>query len=245
MKRYVKQMRKLMRIQEFFAFGGAKMTRCAVVCAASLNEQHVLKMQQGQGFEAILAVDGGYERLRSCGLKPTLVLGDFDSLGFVPTDIPVLRFPEDKNESDLGLALTWAGEQGFDDVYVYGAFSGRIDHTIAALQELARAAERFGHTRFLGVSECNSFVVLCSGQRLCIAPEAQTGALSQHNKDARSVSVLSLCDVSRGVNIAGLKYELSGAELRNRGSLGLSNEYTGKAAEISVQHGTILVVLPL
>ena len=56
------------------------------------------------------------------------------------------------------------------------------------------------------------------------------------------ISVFAHSDTVRGVTIEGLKYSLSGAELDNGFSLGVSNEFTGVPARVSVKEGTLLIV---
>jgi thiamine pyrophosphokinase len=46
------------------------------------------------------------------------------------------------------------------------------------------------------------------------------------------------------VRISGLKYPLSGATLWNTHTLGVSNEFTGEAARISVEEGILLISYP-
>jgi thiamine pyrophosphokinase len=62
----------------------------------------------------VIAVDGGWLACRKLGLRPDLLLGDFDSLPqkfhhkAMTSARAVLRFPIDKDESDLSLALKYA-----------------------------------------------------------------------------------------------------------------------------------------
>ena len=52
-------------------------------------------------------------------------------------------------------------------------------------------------------------------------------------------------DLSSGVFERGLKWELDDVGLRNRTSLGLSNEFQGEAVMIGVEKGTLAVFMPL
>lgn len=92
--------------------------------------------------DLVLAADGGYRALYSLGYMPDLLLGDFDSLGDVPlpADLPVLRFPVRKDDTDTGLALRYGLEQGFRDFALYGCAGGRVDHLLANLQSMARVS---------------------------------------------------------------------------------------------------------
>lgn len=56
-----------------------------------------------------VAVDGGYRFFRAAGLFPGLLIGDFDSIGKMPTGLPratqVERYPIKKDKTDAELAL--------------------------------------------------------------------------------------------------------------------------------------------
>lgn len=203
--------------------------RCALVGAASFDAEHFKR--EMSGFDCIVAVDGGYQSLASIGVKPTVAVGDFDSLGFVPQDVPVCRHPAMKDDSDTALALQWAREQGFDSVAVYGALGGRLDHTMASLQALAGAAR--GGMRVAAVGESSVVLPLIGPAHLDL-PAAMEGTLS----------VFSMADESCGVTIAGLKYAARNATLTNDVTLGLSNEFVGTPSRIALERGTLLIFLP-
>ena len=180
----------------------------------------------------LIAADGGYAYAVEAGWTPDLLLGDFDSLGYVPEGVEVLVFPPEKDASDMELALGEAMVRGADAVEVYGALGGRLDHTLANLQLLASFAER-GLT-VTAVGERESVVFLVGPGELCLDAAG-----------AGIVSVFSLTDVSTGVVEEGLKYGLDGVALTNRTSWGLSNELVGTPARIALESGTLAVFLPL
>lgn len=97
--------------------------------------------------DLVLAADGGYRALYSLGYTPDLLLGDFDSLGDVPlpADLPVVRFPVRKDDTDTGLALRHGLDLGFRDFALYGCAGGRVDHLLANFQSMARVS-RLGAT---------------------------------------------------------------------------------------------------
>ena len=92
--------------------------------------------------DLVVAADGGYRALYSLGYTPDLLLGDFDSLGDVPlpADLPVLRFPVRKDDTDTGLALRHGLDLGFRDFALYGCAGGRVDHLLANFQSMARVS---------------------------------------------------------------------------------------------------------
>lgn len=110
--------------------------------------------------DLVLAADGGYRALYSLGYTPDLLLGDFDSLGDLPLppDLPVLRFPARKDDTDTGLALRHGLDRGFHDFALYGCAGGRVDHLLANLQSMARVS-RLGATIRLAAPEYDAWAL--------------------------------------------------------------------------------------
>ena len=92
----------------------------------------------------VIAADGGLLKAAAAGVKPDVVVGDFDSVpaGAVEAaeadGVEVIRYPTSKDESDTELAVREAIRRGATDVEIAGALGGqRIDHTLANLLLLA------------------------------------------------------------------------------------------------------------
>lgn len=204
------------------------MRTCALVAASDFNGRHFTDQLTAGAFDAVIAVDGGYSRVREAGCAPVAVIGDFDSLGFVPAGEAVIEHPVHKDKSDLELALDYVAEQGFARAVVYGALGGRLDHTVANLQMCARFAERGMGVRLVG-ADC--IVDILVGPATLDLPARESG----------TVSVFSAVDESRGVTELGMEYTLDDATLTNRTTLGLSNELIGQPASVSVDEGTLFV----
>ena len=63
----------------------------------------------------ILCADSGLHLAERLSLTPDLVLGDFDSLGGVPEDLPHITVPVEKDDTDTMLAARTALEKDFRD----------------------------------------------------------------------------------------------------------------------------------
>ena len=121
----------------------------ALVGAGPFNEGHFAT----EAFGFVLAADGGYAHQAGHGLAPDFALGDFDSLGYVPADVPCEIHPTMKDASDTALALAWLKARDYEAVAVYGVLGGqRPEHTFAALASLARAASEGLRVVAVGVS---------------------------------------------------------------------------------------------
>ena len=220
------------------------MKSAVLVAASSFNAYDFVMRQAANPFDEIVAVDVGYSFLKSIESTPTHALGDFDSLGYVPRDVPVITFPEEKDDSDLALALDWCLDQQFDAVTVYGAFAGRLDPTLSSLQAMTHYALRAGQP-VEGVGQNHRLVALPGGCSMTFTLEGQDEHFLSQEKDERAVSVIAQTDIVKGLTIRGLKYELEQGTLTNTVSLGLSNELVGREATIFLEQGCVIVIMPL
>ena len=205
---------------------------CALVAASDFNAEHFAACQADGVFDYVIAVDAGFVHLESVGCTPDLALGDFDSLGYVPRCKKVARHPVHKDKSDLELALDRAMNRDFTDLVVYGALGGRLDHTVANLQLLARYAEAGANVTAIGLD---------SAARYIVGPDVYD--LPLH--DAGTVSVFAMTPEAHGVIERGMEYSIDDETLGNRTTRGLSNELIGQEAAIAVEAGTLLVFHPL
>lgn len=131
--------------------------------------------------DLVLAADGGYRALYSLGYTPDLLLGDFDSLGDLPLppDLPVLRFPARKDDTDTGLALRHGLDRGFRDFALYGCAGGRVDHLLANLQSMARVS-RLGATIRLAAPEYDAWALTGPASHASAPSTPAPDALAPH-----------------------------------------------------------------
>ena len=100
--------------------------------------------------DLIIAADAGYARCREAGLRPDLVVGDFDSSA-APAGEAVLRLPVEKDDTDTLHALRLGLARGCRDFVIYGGTGGaRADHTLANIQCLYFLAAHEARGRLYG-----------------------------------------------------------------------------------------------
>ncbi len=205
------------------------MKTCALVGSVDFNAEDFKR----RSFDYVIAVDGGFAHLEAIGVKPDVVMGDFDSLGYVPRFPRVSRFPAEKDKSDMELAFERALSRRAEEIYVYGGLSGRLDHTVANLQLFAKFSEKGPYVTGIG----DGFAVrVLTGPDVFELPDGL---------DAGTVSVFAANDAARGVIETGMKYPLDDVVLTNRTSLGLSNELQGDPVHIGVEEGSLYIFYPL
>jgi len=176
----------------------------------------------------VIAADGGLDKLNALHITPDLILGDFDSLGARPTGENVLTFPVEKDDTDTMLAIKEAVKRGYKTLYISGGVGGRLDHTIANIQSLW-FADRLGVRAFL-VGQGQTLTVLTDGEA-CFSADCRG-----------KISLFSMGDRADGVTVKGLKYETEGITLSGSFPLGVSNEFTERAAQVKVEKGTLLLI---
>lgn len=185
------------------------------------------KFQKGKN-DLIIAADGGYDYLVKNKIQPDIVMGDFDSSEFAKDSDISIKFPSEKDETDSFLAYIEGKNRGYRTFVFYGCLGGRTDHTLANLQMLNHISQEGNRAIFVGNNEIVSAIT--------------EGTITYKKRKHGTISVFSADDISSGVTISGLKYEVNNASLTNTFPLGISNEFVDKPAFISVQKGTLIIM---
>lgn len=199
------------------------MGKCIVFCAAEFDRLACPIEPE----DYVIAADGGLQHTQALGIEPQEILGDFDSLGYIPQDARV--FPVEKDDTDAMLAARRGLALGFREFLYYGSLDGkRLDHTVANYQTLQYLADHGARGYLVG----QDFLVTVVKEGRIFFPEGTEGV----------ISVFCLGADARGVSLRGLYYPLEGGTLTAGFPLGVSNHFTGAPAEISVEAGSLLVM---
>ena len=197
--------------------------KCIVFCAAEFDRLACPIEPE----DYVIAADGGLQHTQALGIEPQEILGDFDSLGYIPQDARV--FPVEKDDTDAMLAARRGLALGFRECLYYGSLDGkRLDHTVANYQTLQYLADHGARGYLVG----QDFLATVVKEGRIFFPEGTEGL----------ISVFCLGADARGVSLRGLYYPLEGGTLTAGFPLGVSNHFTGAPAEISVEAGSLLVM---
>ena len=110
------------------------MKRCFIYAAGTFYGLR----EPPRGGDLQIAADAGLHLCERLGVRPDVVLGDFDSMDVRQAPADCIRVPVEKDDTDTMLALREGLRRGCDTFYLYGATGGaRLDHTLANLQSLA------------------------------------------------------------------------------------------------------------
>ena len=208
------------------------MSRCVIVSAGELRDYARTRefLHEGDFF---VFCDGGLAHADGLGIKPDLVVGDFDScdagvLAKWQDSCEIVQLPREKDDTDTLFAVKLALEKGFDDFLLLGAMGARFDHALGNVSILLYL-QGLGKKALL--VDDYSVMQIAGSEPLLI-------------EDSCSYfSVLTVAGDVSGVNIKNAKYPLENASLSSDFQLGISNEVLpGKVAQVSVEHGRVLLV---
>ncbi|MDO4438077.1 MAG: thiamine diphosphokinase [Eubacteriales bacterium] len=196
--------------------------------------------------DLVIAADGGLKYLDKLGIIPDIVVGDFDSededdgealirkmkeQSNSPDSCEKIKLLSVKDRSDSAEAILEGKSRGYKIFYLYGCTGGRLDHTLASIQDIA-ALSMDGMEGY--IFDKNAALTVITDSSISF-PAFYRGM----------VSVFSYTEECSKVRESGLKYIVAGKKLDNRFPLGLSNEFTGMEARISVGSGSLLIYFEL
>lgn len=185
--------------------------------------------------DQIIAADGGAHHCLAAGIRPDYIVGDMDS---ITTSLinelrdqgsQIILYPQDKDQTDLELALRLAAEKGFQEVLLLGSYGGRLDQSLANILLLINDEWK--------------------GMRFTISNEPDTAYLMR-GKDELSfqgnagdiVSLIPLTRTVENVSTQGLRWPLERARLKLGSTLSVSNEMLATTAQVQIDAGYLLVI---
>lgn len=199
------------------------MASCIIFCAAGFSAL----AEDIRPGDYILAADGGLVHTRTLGISPHAVIGDFDSLGYVPEGATV--FPVEKDDTDTMLCVRHGLEQGYRRFLLYGSLDGpRLDHTVANFQTLQYLADRGAEGYLIGKTHMVTAV--------------KNGTVTFPGSPQGILSVFCMGPDATGVTLTGLQYPLEKGTLTAGFPLGVSNHFQGIPAAVSVEDGSLLLI---
>ncbi len=214
--------------------------KCVIISAGSFTPVDI-PLYEG---DYCIACDAGFKYAQDLGILPDLIVGDFDSAAemgpefvngireIAETDPDrIVKLNVKKDDTDTIKAVKIGLAKGYKKFFLYGATGGRrLDHTLANIQTL------------LFIKHAGGKGYIMDSDRMLMVAENETIEFNVGNTGY--ISIFSLSEVSRGVTLKGLMYEIDNGEIRNDFPLGVSNEFIiDEAARVTVLDGTLLIVL--
>jgi len=181
----------------------------------------------------IICADGGTRHASALDLKPDLVIGDMDSTenGYLKKlqadSVAIELYPQDKNETDLELAIQKAIEFGPKEIVILAGLGGRLDQTLGNIALLtAPRLSTFDSRLDDGVEQ----IIFCRNQ------------VKVHGRAGDVVSLIPWQGPVFGIQTEDLKWPLDDEKLFPEKTRGISNEMTSDVAKIKISSGLLLIV---
>lgn len=203
------------------------MSRCVLVGGAAIERYDDVKRYLRPGDYYIFC-DNGLRHLEKLGVKPDLIIGDFDSHAVPTIPVETIFLPREKDDTDSVYAVREALKRGFDDFLLIGVVGARIDHSLVNLSILLKLDSL--------------------GKRGLIVDDYSEMEIISHNiaevgPEFPFFSLLNISGTSKGITVENAKFPLENGDIDCEYQYGVSNEpLPGKTARIKVKEGRLLLV---
>ena len=181
----------------------------------------------------LFCIDKGIELFKACKVIPNILIGDFDSANQSAVkwarakNIPVEKYPADKDFTDTQLALSRAAEIFGEHVAILtGCFGGRVDHLYSTIFSCAAA---------------NQKIFLADEREIIFYLRGGESATINFFKKPLAVSLLPMTSTCAGVSTKNLHWELNGATLTQNFPNATSNRIDNDKIFISLGRGTLAI----
>ena len=203
------------------------MARWVIIGGAEIRDYGIMRSYFREG-DFYVYCDCGLKHQEGLGVKPDLVIGDFDSHA-KPEDLRnVIVLPVMKDDTDTIFAVKEGLKRGYDDFLMVGVTGGRQDHNLGNIYALLMLAKR--GKRALIIDDYSELSIIVPGEPVKIS------------RGWRFFSILNITGTARGITITGAKYPLDNAEILPEFQYGISNEVMGNEAVVSLREGFLLLV---
>ena len=205
--------------------------RICIVANGRLSENFVGEIREN---DVIIGVDRAAYWLITKGIIPDVAIGDFDSvteheLTVIKQKVKTIKqYKPEKDFTDTELALRYAFRLRPASIIIFGGSGSRLDHTLGTLQLLEQSKRRGISAVFC--DEHNEVVLVDRGRTILKKREGY-----------RYVSVLPVT-ASIEITLSKFKYEIDHLTIHRGKTRGISNEFVGNEAEVTLYNGKALVV---
>lgn len=206
-----------------------------VIFANGLLENPDLLLKRLRPEDRIFCADGGTYHALALGLKPEMIVGDLDSLTaetiaeMETTGVTFQRYSENKDQTDLELALDIAMAERPEEILLVTALGGRLDQALANILLLTQP--KYSSVKLTLLDGQQSAVVVRAHSKLVV--EGEPGDI---------LSLVPLTPQVTGVNFSGVGWPLAQATLRLGSTWSISNVLKERQARVEIGEGLALLV---
>lgn len=205
--------------------------RCVIISGSPDTDTDFIRKTVSED-DYLICADKGLTFAKKAGLKPDLVVGDFDSYkGKLPTDCEIVSLNCKKDDTDTMHAIDIAFERGYNDFLLLGATGGRIDHTFANISVLMYINGRGGKG-----------IILSHDEYIRFLPD---GTYMFHGLHGLTFSVFPFGCENVTVTIEGAEYPLDSYLISAKIPIGISNVFTTDESKIKISGGNAIIIINL
>lgn len=203
------------------------MKRCVIVGGAGINNYDYIRSRLCAD-DYIVFCDSGLMHFEPLQVKPSLIVGDFDSHDNPHLDVETIVLPCEKDDTDTVFAVKEAIKRGFDYFLLIGVVGARLDHTLGNVSILL----------YLDSIGKKGTIIDDYSEMEIVSNEPA------YIEDSYAFfSLLNVSGTAKGITIENAKYLLNNAEITCEYQYGVSNEVLpGKTAKVSILEGKLLLI---
>jgi len=204
-----------------------------VICNGSITNYEYYK-RYFDDVQLVICADGGAIHAKKMGVKPHILVGDFDSLQdedlkwFENAETEIVHYPVEKDMTDSEIAVDTAVDRGCTYIKIIGAFGTRLDHSLANIFLLKKLLDKGINGSI--INEDNEITLI-------------KDKITLKKREGYNVSLIPITEKVEGVTTKGLYYPLHEATIEMGSTWGISNEFVDETAEVTIKRGIMLVIL--
>jgi thiamine pyrophosphokinase len=187
-------------------------------------------------YDYVICADGGLEKVKSYGIMPDVIIGDFDSVDisvlkqYESYNVPIEKFPSEKDCTDMDLAVEFAVSKGYNNIILTGASGSRLDHTLGNIMLM----EKYFKTgvNITIIDNNNEMRIISDNTDLII-----------DFKEGYYISIIPVDDFIQGINLKGFKYNLYNVNVQRGSTLCISNQIVNHKGRITLRKGTAILFI--
>ena len=203
------------------------MKRCVIVGGADINNYDYIQSRL-YADDYIVFCDSGLKHLEALQVKPSLIVGDFDSHDNPHLDVETIVLPCEKDDTDTVFAVKEAIKRGFDDFLLIGVVGARLDHTLGNVSILL----------YLDSVGKKGIIIDDYSEMEIVSNEP-----AYIEESYAFFSLINITGTAKGITIENAKYLLNNAKITCEYQYGVSNEVlSGKTAKVSILDGKLLLI---
>ena len=208
------------------------MRRCVIIGGAGIDKYEQVRNEL-RTDDFFVFCDSGLKHMEGLGVKPDLIVGDFDSHEKPDTDVETIVLPREKDDTDTFFAAKEMVRRGFEEFLLVGVIGARLDHTLGNLSILF----------MLDTAGKSAEAIDDYSEIEVVSARSGKPGKARIEDSYPYFSVLNLTGEAEGITIRNAKFPLENGQIDWDYQYAVSNEVLpGEAAEISVAKGRVLLI---